>query len=369
MAPEAGRVSGSERVDMEVTPRGATSGLDADRTVADPGRDVEAALTPGSLRSVTSSPTFSSTKPFAELFGLDAKFGLRSRDRKPIIVNILGEPDQALKALVPRTDPRYVFHPELTKNVVMALEENLTLFLTGHTGTGKTTAINQVCALTNRPRVRVQHTVNTEAGHITGQWVVRNKETMFQPGPLPFAMMRGLVYLADEFDMALPSVAAVYQAVMEHEALFIPDAPEEFRVVEPHPQFRFCATGNTGGNGDETGLYQGTQIMNSANFSRWEVTDVVNYHDAPTETAIIRRQARIPEASAEKLVKLADSIRKAFAAGKIANTIGPRELVNAARIGRIKGADYRAGLRLSFSNRLSSVDRITVDQMAQRIFG
>ncbi len=308
-------------------------------------------------------------RPFAELFGLDPKHGRRSRDGGSIMVTVLGLPSATLRSFVPDVDPRYVYPPELTKNVVMALEGDMNIYLTGHTGTGKTTMIEQCCALTNRPRVRVQHTQGMEESHIVGQWTVKRRKMEYMFGPLPFAMMHGLVYLADEYDMASPSITATYQAVMEHQSLYIRDAPEESRVIRPHPSFRFCGTGNTGGGGDETGLYQGTQIQNAANFSRWEVTEIVGYNEPSIEARIVMQQAGVSLTSAERLVDVATRIRKEFVAGRVSNTIGPRELVNAAKVGKIKGGDYRAGLKLAFSNRLSNVDRATVDGMAQRIFG
>ncbi len=336
-------------------------GFDLGWTGADIGR--------GPAEAVIQPDDTSTKRSISDLFGLDAKLGRRSRDGNAIMINVLGVPTPAFRSFVPQVDHRYVHHPEVTRVVVMALEENLTLYLTGHTGTGKTSAITQCCALTNRPRVRVQHTAGMEEAHIVGQWVVTKGQTVFMPGPLPFAMTHGLVYLADEYDMAPPSIAAIYQAVMEHQGLYIREAPEELRIVEPHPNFRFCGTGNTGGAGDETGLYQGTQIGNAANFSRWEVTDFVTYHDVPTEVRIVMLQAGIPAAPAERLVELATAVRKAFASGKVANTIGPRELVNAARVGKLRGGDFRTGLKLAYTNRLGEVDRLAVDQMAQRVLG
>ena len=95
----------------------------------------------------------------------------------------------------------------------------------------------------------------------------------------------------------------------------------------------------------------------------------MGYNEPSIEVRIVMQQAGVSPTSAERLVDLASRIRKEFVAGRVSNTIGPRELVNAAKIGKIKGGDYRAGLRLAFTNRLSEVDRMTVDGMAQRVFG
>jgi cobaltochelatase CobS len=216
--------------------------------------------------------------------------------------------------------------------------------------------------------LRIQHTVNTEESHIVGQWTARGGETHFEHGPLPLAMKNGWVYLADEYDFALPSVLAVYQPVLEGKALVIKEADAANRIVRPHPNFRFVATGNTNGSGDETGLYQGTSIQNAANYDRFHMVLEVGYMNPNFEVQILVNQARIAKGDAEKLVDFANRVRESYSGNKISSPISPRTLIAAAQIGLRKGT-YRAGIALSFANKLSKVDREVVDGLAQRIFG
>ena len=312
----------------------------------------------------TSAPT---RKPMHEVFKLgDAKAALNKRG-EPIMITVMGDSDHS--DMVPSLDPNYVFNIDLTKTVIMGLELNIPTFLWGYHGTGKTSQIENTLACTNRPWVRVQHTINTEESHIVGQTLVRDGATYFEPGPLPLAMRYGLVYCADEYDFAPPSVTSVYQAVLEGKALMIKEAPPEWRVVKPHPNFRFVATGNTNGCGDESGLYQGTQLGNAANYSRFGITEEVGYMQPKIETAVVAGQSGVDLADAEKLVSFANQVREAFKAQRIGSTVSPREIINAAKLGLVRGSDWRAGLKLAFSNRLSRIDKETVEQMAQRIFG
>ena len=340
------------------------------------GHGLDLPLSPeGDASFAASGPTLGDAmpqvvlRPFAESFGLAAEHGRRAKDGKAIEVSVFVHSDPEHRALIPTVDASYVFQPDLTKYIVMALEIGLNLYLTGHSGTGKTSGIFQCCARLGRPVVRVQHTGQTEEHHIVGQHLFLNGETRFELGPLPRAMLDGHVYVADEYDVAPPATIAVYQAVMEHQPLVIPQAPLEFRVIKPHPAFRFCGTGNTRGVGDQTGLYAGTQIQNAANFARWEVTAIVGYHDVATEARIVMQQAGITAVSARKFVAFAEAIRKAFEAGRIATTVGPRELINAARLGKLLGGAYRRGLELAVTNRMAPGDKYVADQMAQRIFG
>lgn len=307
-------------------------------------------------------------RKFADVFGLEG-VTVRNGRGDDLMIDVLVDPDENAKAMIPDVDENYVFDLELVRMVVMGLAMNIPTYGWGYHGTGKTTLFEQVCARTGRPFCRVQHTINTEESHIVGQYVVKDGETAFQPGPLTVAMIEGYTYCADEYDFAMPSVLSVYQPVLEGKALMIKDAPPEFRIVKPHRNFRFVATGNTNGAGDETGLYQGTQMQNAANYSRFGLTLKVDYMDPKIETAVIMRQSGVDKASAEKLIDFAKQIREAFAAGRIGTTVSPRELIYASRIGRALSADWRKGLSLALINRMSRVDREVADQFAQRVFG
>lgn len=309
----------------------------------------------------------SEKRPMHEVFDLGNSVAARNARGEPIMVTVLAD-DPLTVDMIPAIDPNYVFNIETLKNFIIGMEFGMPELGWGLHGTGKSTLFEQIAARTRRPLMRVQHTINTEEAHVLGQYVVRDGGTHFQLGPLPIAMMQGLVYLADEYDIAVPSVLAVYQPVMEGKPLFIKDAPPEVRLVKPHPNFRFCATGNTNGGGDETGLYQGTQLQNAANYSRFGITVELGYLEAKQETIAVAGQARIDKASAEKLVKFATEIRKEFAAGKIGNVCSTRELIRAGQLGMMKGANWREGLRLAFINRLSRVDNKLADEFAQRIF-
>lgn len=326
-----------------------------------------------------------------DVFGFgDAPAARSAVTGDPIEIAVMEGHSKETIPYIAQIDPNYVFNIDLVKKIVIGLEINMPIYLWGYHGTGKTTALEQVSARTGRPFMRVQHTINTEESHILGQFLVRPKDieeeeiaadgsrhtvkrvtntTDYQLGPLPLAMLYGMVYCADEYDFAMPSVTAVYQPVLEGKPLVIKEAPEEFRVIRPHPNFRFVATGNTNGVGDETGLYQGTMIQNAANYSRFPITEEVEYMDKKIEESILISQTGIDKPSATKIVKYADEVRKSFKDGRIGMTVSPRELINAATLGIAFGGDWMRGLQLSFANRLSRVDKKVVEEYAQRIFG
>jgi cobaltochelatase CobS len=306
-------------------------------------------------------------KPLHEVFELGKVKAALNAEGGAINVSTIFGADESIVP-VPEIDEGYVYDIEVLKNVLLGLELNIPTYVWGHAGTGKTTCEEQVCARTGRPFLRVQHTVNTEESHILGQWIVKDGHTVFELGPLPLAMKHGLVYCADEYDFALASVLSVYQPVLEGKSLVIKEADLENRVIKPHPNFRFMATGNTNGSGDETGLYQGTNIQNAANYDRFGIVVQMLYMKPAMEAKILQNQARIVKEDAEKLVEFATMVRDAFSSGKVGATISPRALIYAGKIGA-RRASFRTGLALAFTNKLSKIDRETVDGLAQRVFG
>jgi cobaltochelatase CobS len=323
-----------------------------------------------------------------EVFGIDTP--IVGSAGQPIKINYLTECHPEAEIYLQDIDPDYVFNIDLLKKANIAYELNMPFYAWGFHGTGKTTLLEQTAARTGRPFLRVQHTGNTEEAHIVGQYVVKTipveeeelgadgvkhrvikqkAVTEFQPGPLAVAMKYGMVYCADEYDFAMPSVIALYQPVLEGKALVIKDAPPEWRVTRPHPDFRFVATGNTNGSGDETGLYQGTMMQNAASYSRFTITEEVKYMPKEQEALVLRSRTGLTKADAMKFVEVATAIREAFATGLISMPVSPREIIGAAKLSIIYGDNPKQGLRLAYTNRCTRVDQKAVDDVAQRYFG
>jgi len=312
---------------------------------------------------VTSLRTADRQESIAGVFELgNAPAALNARG-EAINITVFGRNEH--EDMIPEVDNNYVWNIDLLKTGLMGLEMNIPTYFWGHAGTGKTTIWEQIAARTNRPMIRIQHTASMVEEDLTGRWVVKDGQTEFEYGPLALAMMHGWLYLADEYDFAFPQILSVYQAVLEGKPLMIKEAPEGGRLIKPHKNFRIVATGNTNGSGDETGLYQGTNIQNAANFSRFGITEQVPYMPEKQEILLVRQQAGLMDVDAEALVQWAGEIRKAHEGAKIGMTVGPRELINAGLLGAAKQS-IRRGVRLAITNRASTVDREIANELAQR---
>jgi cobaltochelatase CobS len=301
-------------------------------------------------------------KPLNELFGLGSAPAAFSASKKPIMITVLKSHEH--QQYVPDKDNSYVYNIDVLKNALLAVQMNINLYVWGHMGTGKSTLIEQVYAHLNRALIRVQHTLNTEEAHILGQWIVRNGDTVYEPGWLPLAMRNGWGYLADEYDFATPHVLSVYQPILEGKALIIKDASPEWRVVKPHKDFRFAATGNTNGVGDETGIYQGTQIQNAANYERFGIVMKIDFMERALEESILKSRAKLADRDAASMIEFATKIRENK---EISMPISPRSLITASQLGVLK-SNFRSGLELAYINRLPAIEREAASSVAQRIF-
>jgi cobaltochelatase CobS len=301
-----------------------------------------------------------------EVFSLGRVKAAMNARGEPIGITRYTPPSQFLD-MVPDVDPNYVFNLDVLKTLLQGLEMKIPTYLWGHAGTGKTTIYEQIAARTGRPMLRVQHTANMEEEHVIGGWRLRDGKTVFDLGPLPMAMKNGWLYMADEYDFARPEVSSLYQAVLEGKPLIIKEADEANRVIRPHPAFRIVATGNTNGQGDETGLYNGTTMQNAANYERFGIVEKMPYMDAAIEARLVSQQADIPLDDAKRLVDFAGRVRNEFESSKLSNPISPRSLIYAGRIGLVRGS-YMVGLEKAYINRLGSVDREAASQLAARVF-
>lgn len=345
---------------------------DAARQRLDESRRAQEAASPAQETVPASSDR---SRPLHELFGLGTTPAARNtRTGEPIPVSICQQ--TGFEEHIPKMDPNYVYQVDLLKKVLCCIETGRPIYLYGHAGVGKTSLFRQVCGATRRRMVRVQHSVNLEESHVVGQWTVRKhkdeetgqlvSETLFQLGMLPLAMIHGWTYVADEYDRSHASVLSIYQAVLEGEALVINDADEEHRIIQPHPDFRFVATGNTNGSGDETGLYQATLMQDAATLERFMV-ERVDYMPRAQEVAVVRGQTRLVKEHAEQVVDFCTRIREQYPS-KISLTAGPRVAIGIASMGLMLG-DLKKGVEMAFANRLPESERIAALDIAQRIFG
>ncbi len=275
---------------------------------------------------------------------------------------------------VPEQDPAYRFNPQATLAILAGFSHNRRVVLQGLHGTGKSSHIEQVAARLNWPCVRVNLDGHISRLDLVGKDAIVLKDgqqiTEFQEGILPWALQRPMAVVFDEYDAGRPDVMFVIQRVLEREGSFT--LLDQKRVIQPHPAFRLFATMNTLGQGNLSGLYHGTQLLNHAQLDRWNLVTSLDYLPPEEEVAIVL--SRVPQlntehgrAQARAMVALAGLTRKGFAVGDLSLLMSPRTVITWAENAEIfRNLDI--AFHLSFLNKCEPAERSIVKEYFQRCF-
>lgn len=257
-----------------------------------------------------------STKTLGELFGLTdpkAKFvPFPVRDPGP---------------LTPKFDAAYQFQQDHIRRLLLWVGgvAGRNLLISGPTGCGKSSLIEQLCARLGHELFRVPCHGKLEFSELVGQLtILENGATKFIHGPLPRAMLTGGILLLDEANFIHPSAIGGLNTVLDGGPLLIPETGE---LIQPHDGFRIVATGNSVDHGDDATLYKGLHRMNLAFIQRFCVIKA-DYLDKLDEVAMIHRAIPgLPGKVIEKMVQVAADVRGSFKQGGVESTISTRTLI------------------------------------------
>lgn len=276
---------------------------------------------------------------------------------------------------VPDIDPDYYFDPLTTQTILIGLKYNKRLLIHGLHGTGKSTHIEQVAARLFWPVIRINLDGHLTRSDLVGRDIItleNQQQTIhFQDGLLTHALRRPYILILDEYDAGRPEVMFVIQRLLEEEGRLT--LTETNEIIKPHEHFRLCATANTTGTGDETGLYHGTHYINQGQMDRWSLVLQMDYLSPEKEAAII--YAKAPHLQTidgkeviKKMVNLANMIRNAFRADNLANILSLRTLIHWAQNISFYH-DVILAFKLSYLNKQDEADKVKIAELYQRCFG
>lgn len=301
----------------------------------------------------------------ADTFGISA----------PASMKVEGfEPSQ--NPYVPLAKP-YCFRKDHLRDVLAFLgaPNGDGLFLTGPTGSGKTSLLEQVAA-------RLHWGVHAVTGHgrmelndLLGQYMLVEGGTMqWIDGPLTLAVRLGHVLLINEIDAVDPAELIGLNEIVEGKPLTI---PQTGAVITPHPKFRLVATGNSAGAGDPSGLYQGVLRQNIAFLDRFRLMEV-GYPEPEDEMKLLADVVpNMPEPVREGMIKVANQIRKVFIGGQdgggmLSVTLSTRGLVRwASLVATFKSAPNALAYSLdrALTLRAEPAEREAIHRIAKDVFG
>ena len=213
-------------------------------------------------------------------------------------------------AYTPTIDPDYMLHDASRDVIVWFLNEPEPLYVYGSLGSGKSSCIKQLAARLNYPVFEVTGHGRLEFADLVGHFTVQKGNMSFEYGPLALAMRYGGILLLNEIDLTPPEVAAGLNSILDGSPLCIAENGGE--LITPNPMFRFVATANSNGAGDDTGLYQGVQRQNAAFLDRFILCEI-GYPKADVEKKLLRSKfSLLPEELCDTMVDYANEVRKLF---------------------------------------------------------
>jgi len=240
-------------------------------------------------------------------------------------------------------------------------------FITGPTGNGKSTMIEQACAKNKREYIRINLNAQSDEDQLIGTKTLVDGNIEIVEGPVLIAMRQGAILLLDEIDAAEPNNIMCLQSILEGKPYYFKLKNE---IVVPAVGFNIFATGNTKGRGSDDGKYIGTKMLNEAFLERFPVTLEQDYPKPAVEVKIVKNFMEkfgcLNEKFAETLVKWADAIRKTYDEGGIDDIITTRRLIQIVQSYSIFG-DHEMAVQMA-CNRFDSLTKQTFIEVFDKIW-
>ena len=229
--------------------------------------------------------------------------------------------------LIPGKDATFVpfgFYKDL--KTVLSTSMFYPIFISGLSGNGKTTMVEQVCANLKREAIRVNISIETDEDDLIGGNTLVDGNVVYREGPVLTAMKRGAVLILDEVDRGSNKLMCL-QAILEGKPYFNKKTGE---TVTPAPGFNLVATANTKGRGSDDGKFISANILDEAFLERFAITVEQEYPTMATEKKIIVKKMEkvnnVDQDFATHLVTWSDVIRKTCYEGAIDELISTRRL-------------------------------------------
>ena len=232
-----------------------------------------------------------------------------------------------IENLIPAKDDTFVpfgFYRDLKK--VLDCRMFYPVFISGLSGNGKTTMVEQICANLKREAIRVNISIETDEDDLIGGNTLVDGNVVYREGPVLTAMKRGAVLILDEVDRGSNKLMCL-QAVLEGKSYFNKKTGE---TITPANGFTIIATANTKGRGSDDGKFISAQLLDEAFLERFAITVEQEYPTMSVEKKIIlnkmTRAGCVDEDFATHLVTWSDVIRKTYMEGAIDELVSTRRL-------------------------------------------
>lgn len=277
-------------------------------------------------------------------------------------------------------DANYIFRQEELLSLLYSIITNERCWLHGHTGTGKTTLIEQVAARLQWPVRVVNFDSEITRMDLIGRDTLINEggvtTSKFIDGILPQCMADPYFIICDEMDYIRPDVSYVMQRVFEGNGLTITE--DGGRHVKPHPMFRIFATGNTQGQGDDFGMYAGARVQSMALLDRFTAWISVDYLPAEMRRKLLGTAVpHLEPKMADKVAQYVTEHIEAFKGAKVVKPISPRGMISLGKAianfqALLPASDKKKAVEIAINrtilNACTQQDKVVLKGIVARVF-
>lgn len=219
--------------------------------------------------------------------------------------------------------------------------DRLPILLKGPTGCGKTRFVRHMAWRLSLPIVTVACHDDLSANDLTGRWLVRGGETVWQDGPLTAAARAGAVcYLDEVVEARQDTVVAIHPLADDRRVLPVEKTGE---LLEAHPDFQLVVSYNPG--------YQSLAKDLKPSTRQRFVAIELDFPPAEREVEIVRHESGVDAAIARELVRLAGRVRRLRERGLVEGA-STRLLVHAGRL-VVRGIDPRRACEVALAGPLT----------------
>jgi nitric oxide reductase NorQ protein len=199
----------------------------------------------------------------------------------------------------PSREPFYLPTGREVELFEAAYRHRLPVMLKGPTGCGKTRFARHMAWRLHRPLVTVACHDDLSANDLTGRFLVRGGETVWQDGPLTAAVRAGAICYLDEVVEARQDTVVAIHPLTDDRRLLPLDKRGE--LVAAHPDFQLVVSYNPG--------YQNLMKELKPSTRQRFVTIAFDFPPRDIEVAIVCQESGVERPVAIGLVKLAERLR------------------------------------------------------------
>jgi nitric oxide reductase NorQ protein len=217
--------------------------------------------------------------------------------------------------------PNYIAQTNEEELFKASWENRIPLILKGPTGCGKTRFIEYMAHKLKKPLITVSCHEDLTAADLTGRFLLKEDETVWQDGPLTLAVRYGGICYLDEIVEARNDTTVVIHSLTDDRRILYLDRTGE--VIKAHPDFMMIISYNPGYQNVRKELKESTkQRFSSIKFT---------HPGIETETEIIKTETGLDEEQSLILAKIGAKIRNLQGYGLVEGA-SSRLLVYAGRL-------------------------------------